>query len=142
MATGPGRSRDLLGGKKDKDRRAGVSPALSFWAPVSSHFASRSKPLHAKMVSKLGTSEPTGEAARIERQHCRVPFVPLRDEPFIDAAVPLFQVCSLHRITNDIEQKGVVEDLQVLPIAVARGLLVVVFVAPEQLASDRSDPFR
>jgi len=44
------------------------------------------------MVGKLGAGEAECEALRIERQHRRVPLVPVRDQPVVDLAVPLLEV--------------------------------------------------
>jgi hypothetical protein len=41
----------------------------------------------------------------------------------------LLQIGSLHRVLRHIEQEGVVEALEIFPIAVADRLLVVVFIS-------------
>src|SRR5262252_3574902 len=71
------------------------------------------------MVGELRAGKAAREAVRIEWQYRRVLLVPFSDEPLIDVAVALLRVYPLHRIFSNIEQKGVVEDLEVLPIAVA-----------------------
>src|SRR6516164_7730314 len=125
MATGSGRSRDLLGVTRTKIEEP-VFHRLFLFGP---QFRASLLPVQSTSTPKWSASwapvNPPGEAVRAERQHRRVPFVPLRDEPFTDAPVALFQVFSLHRIPSDIEQKGVVQDLEVLPVAVAPRLLVV-----------------
>src|SRR5215469_16395461 len=75
--------------------------------------------LDTEMVGKLSPSEAIGKALRVERQHGRVPCVPLRDQPIIDVAMPVLEVRSLHRILDHVEKKGVVEDLEVFPVAIS-----------------------
>ena len=82
------------------------------------------------MVGEFRPGKAGRKALRIERQHCRIPLVPLRDQPIIDVAMPFLEVSAFHRILDHVEQKGVVEDLEVFPVAVARRLLVGVFVTP------------
>src|ERR1700730_4716206 len=91
----------------------------------------------AEMVGELRSGKAACEALRIERQHPCVPLVPFRDKPFVQVPLALLEIGSLHRVLHHIEQEGVVEDLEVVPIAVAGRLLVVVFVAPEELALNR-----
>jgi hypothetical protein len=93
------------------------------------------------MVGELCPGKAERKALRIERQHRRVPLVPLRDQPIVDGAVPRLEVRAVHRILDHIEEEGVVEDLEVFPIAVARRLLIGVFVAPEQLTWRRCRAF-
>ena len=89
------------------------------------------------VVRKLIAGEVVSAALINFRQHGRVPFVPLRHDPVVDILAALFQVGALHRILDDVEEERVVEDLQILVVAVARRPLGVRLVAPEQLARDR-----
>src|SRR6201985_1750496 len=80
--------------------------------------------LDTEMVGELFPGEAACKTLRIERQHGRVPFVPLRDQPVIDVPMPILKVGTLHRILYDVEEEGVVEDFEILPVAIARRLLV------------------
>jgi hypothetical protein len=51
----------------------------------------------------------------------------------MDNAMPLLEVGLLCEIPHHVEQEGVVEDVEVIPVAVAGCLLIGVFVASEQL---------
>src|SRR6266849_3034028 len=90
--------------------------------------------LDPEMVGEVCTGETACEAVRVERQHGRIPLLPLCDEPVVNVLVAFLQICAFHRIMGYIEQEGVIEDLEIFPVAVTRGLLVIVLVAPEQLA--------
>jgi hypothetical protein len=81
------------------------------------------------MVGEFRSGKAAREAPWIERQHGRVPLVPFRDKPFVDVPMALLRIGSLHQVLRPIEQEGVVEDLEILPIAVADRLLVVVFIS-------------
>jgi hypothetical protein len=59
--------------------------------------------LDAEMICELGSGEAGRKALRVERQHSRVPLVPLRDQPVIDIAMPLLEVGALHRVLDHIE---------------------------------------
>ena len=90
-----------------------------------------------EVIRQLRAGETAREALRIERQHRCVPLVPFRDKPLVHVAMALLQIGSFHRVLRHIEQKGVVEDLEVFPITVAGRLLVVVFVTLEEFARNR-----
>jgi len=64
-------------------------------------------------------------------QHGGVPCVPLGHQPIVDIRLPLFQVGALHRIGNDVEEKRVVENLEVLVIAISEGALFASDSVPE-----------
>ena len=89
------------------------------------------------MVGEFRSGKAAREALWSERQHGRVPLVPFRDKPFADVPMALVQIGSLHRVLRHIEQEGVVEDLEILPIAVAYRLLVVVFISGIAAAQKR-----
>src|SRR5215831_9645402 len=89
------------------------------------------------MVGEFCPGKAGRKALRIKWQHCRVPLVPLCDQPVIDTAIPVLEVSALHRVLDHIEEEGVVEDLEIFPVAVARCLLIGVFVAPVQSARHR-----
>ena len=77
------------------------------------------------MVGEFGTGKAERETLRVERQHHRVPLVPLRDQPVVDVAMPLLggengyrsaptylraaQVRQRRRYCNDDYCDGVVE---------------------------------
>src|SRR4051794_28058721 len=86
-----------------------------------------------EMVGKLGPGEAQGKALRVERPHRSVPVLPFGDETLVDVGMAILEVGTLHRILHDIEQERIVEDLEVLPVAVADRPLSVVLVAPEEL---------
>jgi hypothetical protein len=81
------------------------------------------------MFGEFRSGKAAREALWIERQHGRDPLVPFPNKPFVDVPMALLQIGSLHRVLRHIEQEGVVEDLEILPIAVADRLLVVVFIS-------------
>jgi DNA-binding MarR family transcriptional regulator/GNAT superfamily N-acetyltransferase len=81
------------------------------------------------MVGEFRSGKAAREAPWIEWQHGRIRRVPFRDKPFVDVPMALLRIGSLHRVLRHIEQEGVVEDLEILPIAVADRLLVVVFIS-------------
>jgi hypothetical protein len=62
--------------------------------------------------------------------------VPLCHDSVIDIHAAHLQVGALHRILNDIEEKRVVEDLQILEISVSCRSLCVCLKTPEQLTFD------
>src|SRR5215471_17502596 len=64
--------------------------------------------LCADMVRELCASEVARGALIDFRQHCGVPFQPFRNEPVIDVLLPLFQIGSLHRVLDDVEEEHVV----------------------------------
>src|SRR5262245_9038051 len=86
--------------------------------------------LCADMVRELCASEVARGALIDFRQHRGVPFQPFRNEPVIDVLLPLFQIGSLHRVLDDVEEERVVENLKKLHVAVANGPLSVALVAP------------
>ena len=92
--------------------------------------------VRANVVGELIAGEVAGGACINFRQHGCVPCVPLRHDSVIDIFAALLQVGTLHRVLNDIEEKRVVEDLQILVVAVSRRSLRVRLVTPEQLAHD------
>ncbi len=89
------------------------------------------------MVGKLATGEVIREAFINLRQHGCVPGVPFRRHSVINIFTPLLQIGALHRVLHYIEEKRVVEDLQILVVAVSRRALRIRLIAPEQLALDR-----
>src|SRR5437868_5776238 len=93
--------------------------------------------LDTEMVGELFPGEAACKTLRIERQHGRVPFFPLRDQPVIDVPMPILKVGTLHGILDNVEEEGVAEDFQILPVAIARRLLVAVFIPPKQLTWPR-----
>src|ERR1700680_2614366 len=86
------------------------------------------------MVGKRPRCEVVGGALISLPQHGCVPFVPLRHYSVINILMPLLQIGALHRVLNDIEEKRVVEDLQILVVAVSRRTLSIGLITPEQLA--------
>ncbi len=89
------------------------------------------------MVGKLTAGEVGSRALIHLRQHGCVPRIPLRRNPVVNILPPRLQIGPLHRVVGDIEEKCVVEDLQILEVAVSRGALLVGLIAPEQLAFKR-----
>ena len=90
------------------------------------------------MVGKLSTGEIVGGTFVDLRQHGGVPLVPIRRYPVKNVLTALLQVGTLHRVLDNIEEKCVVEDLQILVVAVSRRALCIRLIAPEELALDRS----
>src|SRR5262245_38247030 len=68
------------------------------------------------------------------RQHRVVPGGPVVLKAVEHVLVPFFKIRPLARILDDIEQELIAGDLQILPVAVARGALFPGLEAPEQLA--------
>src|SRR5262249_931411 len=92
------------------------------WAWVVSLAACR---VRRDMIRELCAREVSGCAFIDLRQHCCIPFQPLRDEPIVDVLLPHFQVGAFHRILDDVKEKGIVENLEKLHVAVANGPLGV-----------------
>ena len=89
------------------------------------------------MVGKLTAGEVRGRALINLRQHGRVPVIPFRRNPVIYVLPPSLQIGPLHGVVGDVEKKCVVEDLQILIVAVSRSTLLVGLITPEQLALKR-----
>src|SRR5580700_1812583 len=82
----------------------------------------------------------SGEIVRVTfanfRQHGCVPFVPLRHYPAVYFLAAYFQVGALHWVLSHIEEKRVVEDLQILVVPVSGCSLCIRLISPKQLALD------
>ena len=62
--------------------------------------------------------------------------MPLRDKSIVDVLPPYLEVGALHRVVDDVEEKRVVDNLQILVVADSRCSLCVRLEAPEQRARD------
>src|SRR5262245_35231333 len=68
------------------------------------------------------------------RQHLGVPVVPGGDELVVEVLAALLHVGALKGILDNIEEKSVVENLEIFPVTDASRVLPEGFVAPEQPA--------
>lgn len=66
------------------------------------------------MVGEVRGGEHFAEAVGDLRQHGSVPRFPRRDQPIEHVLAPVLQVGPLARVCHDVEQVGVVADLEVL----------------------------
>src|SRR6185437_6254354 len=86
----------------------------------------------AEAVSPFRGGERLPETVGDFGQHGRIPFRPFGNHAVEQRLAPMLQVGPLARVVGDIEQKGVVADLEILEIAASHGLLRVRLVPPEQ----------
>src|SRR5262245_16778238 len=68
------------------------------------------------------------------RQHRIVPGLPIALQTIEDFSMPIFQISSLTRVLDHIDEKFVPGDPQVFRIAIANGALRTCLIAPIQLA--------
>ena len=86
------------------------------------------------MVGQLTAGKVRGRALIYLRQHGCVPRIPLRCNPVVNIFPARLQVGPLHGVIGDIEEKCVVEDLQIFKVTVSRGTLLIGPLPPERIA--------
>ena len=84
------------------------------------------------MIRKiLGIRSPTVTALR-ERQHRCIPGCPFLFQTGKKLGFAIFQIGSLTRIADNVEEKFVLPDFQIFVIAIEMSVLVMDLVTPEQ----------
>ena len=86
------------------------------------------------MISQKISRIEIRRRSRAFRQHGAVPGFPVALQPIEDGFLPILEIGPLAWVLNDIEQKFIAFDPQVLPVAVADSALRTGLVSPKELA--------
>src|SRR3954470_6455969 len=73
------------------------------------------------VVRPLVAPNAAGVALVDFRQHGGIPSVPLRHESIVDVLLAGLETGTLHRVVDDVEEERVVENLQILVVAISGG---------------------
>ena len=76
-------------------------------------------------------------AIRVFRKHGRIPCGKFIGQPAVNLRLPILEIGSFQRVSDDIEQKGIVAYLKPLHVTVANGALPVRLEAPKELSGNR-----